>query len=152
MRRDPARTERRRAEVAAAGGEVARAGAVVGASLSSELKAELEALKRLEKRLDSQFRVLGVRFGLDGIVGLAPVVGDVATAALGLYLILRARRLGVGRGVQARMLFNLGLDLAGGAIPVIGDVFDFFYKSNTANVRLLMKEIERREKDASRRK
>lgn len=109
------------------------------------LTREIEDLKRLEKQLDRQFSLFGVRFGLDAVIGLAPVVGDVATAAIGLYIIWRAGRLGVGAGTQLRMLINLAIDLAAGSAPVIGDVFDLFYRSNTANLKLALKAIEKRE-------
>jgi hypothetical protein len=101
-------------------------------------------LKRLEQRLDRQFSVFGIQFGFDGIVGLIPVVGDIVTAAFGLYLILEARRLGAGRWTMARMLINWGIDLGVGAIPVLGDFFDIAFKSNSKNIRLLISDLERR--------
>ena len=101
-------------------------------------------LKRLEQRLNRQFSVFGIQFGFDGIVGLIPVVGDIVTAAFGLYLILEARRLGAGRWTMARMLINWGIDLGVGAIPVLGDFFDIAFKSNSKNIRLLISDLERR--------
>jgi hypothetical protein len=101
-------------------------------------------LKRLEQRLDRQFSFLGIRFGLDGIIGLVPVVGDLATGALGLYLILEARRLGATRWTMARMLLNWSIDLSLGALPVVGDIFDIAFKSNTKNLRLLISDLEKR--------
>jgi hypothetical protein len=101
-------------------------------------------LKRLEQRLDRQFSVFGIQFGFDGIVGLIPVVGDIVTAAFGLYLILEARRLGAGRWTMARMLINWGIDLGVGAIPMLGDFFDIAFKSNSKNIRLLISDLERR--------
>ena len=101
-------------------------------------------LKRLEQRLDRQFSLFGVQFGFDGIIGLIPVVGDIITAGFGLYLILEARRLGAGRWTVARMLINWGIDLGVGAIPVLGDMFDIAFKSNTKNVRLLIADLEAR--------
>jgi hypothetical protein len=101
-------------------------------------------LKKLEQRLDRQFSFLGVQFGLDGIIGLVPVVGDVFTGAMGLYLILEARRLGAKRWTMARMLVNWALDFGLGAIPVLGDFFDIAFKSNTKNLRLLIADLEKR--------
>jgi hypothetical protein len=101
-------------------------------------------LRRLEQRLDRQFSLFGVQFGFDGIIGLIPVVGDIITAGFGLYLILEARRLGAGRWTVARMLINWGIDLGVGAIPVLGDMFDIAFKSNTKNVRLLIADLEAR--------
>lgn len=101
-------------------------------------------LKKLEQRLDRQFSFLGVQFGLDGIIGLVPVVGDLFTGAMGLYLILEARRLGARRWTMARMLLNWGLDFGLGAIPVVGDFFDIAFKSNSKNLRLLITDLEKR--------
>jgi hypothetical protein len=101
-------------------------------------------LKRLEQRLDRQFNVLGVQFGLDGVIGLAPFVGDMVTGALGLYVILEARRLGATRWTMARMLVNWAIDFGVGALPVVGDIFDIAFKSNTRNLRLLIADLEKR--------
>ncbi len=101
-------------------------------------------LKRLEQLFDRQFRVLGVDFGLDAIIGLVPIVGDVVTAGFGLYLILEARRLGARRWTMARMLVNWGVDAGVGALPVVGDLFDVAFKSNTKNIKLLIADLERR--------
>jgi hypothetical protein len=101
-------------------------------------------LKRLEQRLDRQFSVFGVQFGLDGIIGLVPVLGDVITSALGLYTILEARKLGATRWTMARMLLNWGIDFSLGALPIVGDIFDIAYRSNTKNLRLLIADLERR--------
>ena len=101
-------------------------------------------LKRLEQRLDRQFSLFGIQFGLDGVIGLVPVLGDVITGALGLYIILEARRLGATRWTMARMLLNWGIDFGLGAIPVLGDIFDIAFKSNTKNLRLLIADLERR--------
>jgi hypothetical protein len=101
-------------------------------------------LKKLEQRLDRQFSLFGVQFGLDGIVGLVPVVGDVFTGVMGLYLIVEARRLGARRWTMARMLVNWALDFGLGAIPVLGDIFDIAFKSNSKNLRLLIADLEKR--------
>jgi hypothetical protein len=101
-------------------------------------------LKKLEQRLDRQFSLFGVQFGWDGIIGLVPFVGDLVTGAMGLYLILEARRLGAKRWTMARMLINWALDFGLGAIPVLGDVFDIIFKSNSKNLRLLIADLEKR--------
>ena len=101
-------------------------------------------LKKLEQRLDRQFSLFGVQFGFDGIIGLVPVVGDVFTGAMGLYLILEARRLGAQRWTMARMLVNWALDFGLGAIPIVGDIFDIAFKSNSKNLRLLIADLEKR--------
>ncbi len=88
--------------------------------------------------LDSSIRIPGTnfRFGLEPIIGLLPGAGDLASGALGFYLIARALQFRLPWIVVARMIANTLLDLAIGSIPVLGDVFDFAYKSNTRNMRL----------------
>jgi hypothetical protein len=101
-------------------------------------------LKRLEQTLDRKFSVFGIQFGVDGLLGLIPVLGDVISAALGLYLVFEARRLGARRWTMAKMLLTWAIDLGLGAIPLIGDMFDIAFKSNSKNVRLLIADLERR--------
>ena len=76
------------------------------------------------------------RFGLDSIVGLIPGVGDLASAAVGGWIILEAARLRLPGVVLARMVVNTVVDLVVGAIPLVGDAFDFIFKSNTRNLAL----------------
>lgn len=99
----------------------------------------IERLERLAFWLDERFRVPGTnwRIGLDGLLGLVPGVGDTATALLSLYLVLEAKRLGVPNGLILRMLANVGLDAAVGSLPLFGDLFDFAFKANRRNLRLL---------------
>jgi hypothetical protein len=89
--------------------------------------------------LDQAFRVPGtkLRFGLDSLIGLIPGAGDIAMAVVGSYGLVIAHQLGAPASVQFRMLLNLALDAAVGAIPVLGDLFDFAFKSNVRNARLL---------------
>jgi len=95
--------------------------------------------------LDQLFRVPGTRwrFGLDAIIGLVPGAGDVATAAVGAYGLVVAFQCGVPASVQIRMLLNLLVDAAIGAIPLAGDLFDFVFKANVRNQRLLLAWLER---------
>ena len=110
----------------------------------SETSECVARLKRLEVLLDRRFSFLGVKFGLDGLIGLVPVVGDLVTAAMGLYVILEARRIGASRWTVARMLVNWGVDLGVGALPIVGDIFDIAFRSNSRNVKLLIADLERR--------
>ena len=89
--------------------------------------------------LDQAFRVPGTRwrFGLDGILGLIPGVGDITTAVIGSYGLVLANQLGAPATIQLRMLLNLTVDAAIGAIPFFGDLFDFAFKSHSRNARLL---------------
>lgn len=89
--------------------------------------------------MDSAVRIPGtnIRFGLDPIIGLVPVAGDVLSAAFSIYILTEAGRIGVPRPVLTRMAANIGLDLVIGLLPVVGDVGDFVYKANERNLRLL---------------
>jgi hypothetical protein len=99
-------------------------------------KQQIDALARL---LDSQFRVPGTnrRFGIDGILGLVPGVGDVAGLALAAGVIVKAIGLGARGSTVTRMVANVALDTVVGTIPVIGTIFDFVFKANNRNVALL---------------
>jgi hypothetical protein len=95
--------------------------------------------------LDSSIPVPGTgrRFGVDALIGLVPVVGDIASAGIGLFVVWRASRHGLPRIVVARMLANTAIDTVVGAIPILGDAFDLWFKANTRNVTLLRRHLER---------
>jgi Domain of unknown function (DUF4112) len=104
--------------------------------------AEVETLAWL---LDNSIPVPGTggrRFGIDALIGLVPVVGDLVSGGIGLFVVWRGARLGIPRIVVARMLANSALDLAIGAIPFIGDAFDLWFKANTRNLRLIRQFLE----------
>jgi hypothetical protein len=105
---------------------------------------DVARLKRLAQALDSQFSIGGFKFGLDGIIGLVPLVGDVVTGAIGLYVINEARRLGASRWAMARMYMNWGIDITIGALPIVGDIFDIAWKSNSKNLKMLIADLEKR--------
>jgi hypothetical protein len=96
-------------------------------------------LRALARTLDSAVQIPGtsVRFGADALLGLVPVVGDLAGAALSGYVVLSAARLGVSKAVLARMLVTLGAAALVGAVPLVGDLFDVGWRANTRNVALL---------------
>lgn len=81
--------------------------------------------------------VLGTRVGLDALLGLVPVAGDLASAGIGLYIVAQARELGASRWLQARMVGNLLLDAAIGAVPIAGDLADVYFKAHRRNLKLL---------------
>ncbi len=93
----------------------------------------------LAKLMDSAFVIPGLnrRVGFDALLGLIPGVGDALSAALASYIIWEARQLGLPRWKIARMIGNLAVDTAIGAIPLAGDVFDVFFKSNERNLRII---------------
>lgn len=127
------------------GGETAAAAitADAAAALAPADPAALRRLERLARLLDGAFRVPGTRwrFGLDGLAGLVPGVGDSLTALVGLYMLLEARRAGAPGGLLARMLGNVAVDWAAGSVPVLGDLFDFAFKANKKNLELVEKHL-----------
>jgi hypothetical protein len=96
-------------------------------------------IRTLARVLDSAVRVpgTGVRFGADSIIGLVPVVGDIAGAALSGYIVLSSARLGVPASTLVRMLMNIGIDTVVGSVPVLGDLFDAGWRANLRNADLL---------------
>ncbi|PBN41345.1 DUF4112 domain-containing protein [Sphingobium sp. D43FB] len=102
-------------------------------------------IEAMEAVLEGLFVIPGTnrRVGLDSLVGLVPVVGDLATAAMGAWMVWEARNLGMSKWQLARMAGNVGIDTLVGAIPFAGDVFDFLYKSNTKNLRIIRKHLDK---------
>ena len=101
--------------------------------------AEICRLEAIADWLDSKFVIPGtkLRFGLDFVLGILPGLGDGVAAVPAAYLILEAQRLGAPPALLMRMGFNVLLDLAVGAIPLVGDLFDFGFKANRRNIALL---------------
>lgn len=114
--------------------------------------AALAEIERLADLLDARYRIPGtsIRFGIDAILGLLPGLGDAAAALPALYLVWRARELGLPAPLIARMLGNVGLDTLVGAIPLAGSVFDVFFKANRRNHALLRRHIEARRSQTGR--
>lgn len=103
-----------------------------------------ETLASYETWLDSKFQVpvIGVKVGLDGVIGLIPGIGDLLTTGVSAVFVADAWKSGARKRTLAKMVGNVGVDFAVGAIPVVGDLFDFAFKSNTKNLRLLQAERE----------
>jgi hypothetical protein len=99
----------------------------------------LAALRRVAELLDNAFVVPGTsyRIGLDPIIGLLPGIGDLISPLFAIGMLLQARQLGIPKVVQARMLINVAIDTIVGAVPLVGDLFDFAWKSNEKNLALL---------------
>jgi hypothetical protein len=123
----------------------AGAPAVTEPNAARDRAAIIAEFERVSRLLDSQWRIPGtsMRFGIDPLVGLVPGLGDVATGLVSAYIVLMAKRLGLPNHVMARMVGNVALDVVVGSIPLLGSVFDLFYKANRRNFRLLQEHVER---------
>lgn len=108
------------------------------AARPSTARAESQ-IRDLARLLDSRFRVPGtdLRFGVDGLLGLVPGLGPAAGLALSTYVIAQAVALGARGATVGRMVANVALDAVLGAVPVLGSVWDFWFKANNRNVALL---------------
>jgi hypothetical protein len=105
--------------------------------------AHLRGVRVLARLLDEAITIPGtnVKVGLDPIIGFLPGAGDVVGGALSAYALLVAARLGAPKTVMVRMLGNVAIDAVVGAVPVLGDLFDFGFKANTRNVALLEQHV-----------
>lgn len=107
-----------------------------------------DAIRRMEmmaKLLDNAFVIPGTnqRVGIDAIIGLVPGLGDIATTVLSSYVIWEARNLGVSRVAIGRMLTNLAIHASIGAVPILGDVFDAFFRVNQRNMRIVRAQLDK---------
>jgi len=110
---------------------------------------ELKSVELMARLMDSRFKIPGTRFrfGLDPLIGLIPGLGDFTGFLISGYMILICARNGAGGFVLARMTLNVFIDALIGAIPLIGDLFDFAYKANDRNLKLMQQHyIEGRHK------
>lgn len=112
-------------------------------SAHADALARLKRLRRLAWLIDGVFKLPGTRFrfGLNSVIGLVPVGGDAVLGALSLYIIYEAAKLGVPRPQLARMLGNVALEVAGGSVPVLGDVFDMALKANLRNLAIIERHV-----------
>ncbi len=110
-----------------------------------DVQQRVQRVHRLAGLLDDRFVIPGtrIRYGLDAVVGLLPGVGDVATAAAGIYVIVEAARLKAPKGMLVKMFVNFSIDSVFGAVPVVGDLFDVYWKSNRKNVDMLQRHLDR---------
>ncbi|HEX4873654.1 MAG TPA: DUF4112 domain-containing protein [Sphingorhabdus sp.] len=104
-----------------------------------------QRVEAMEQLLERSFHIPGTKipFGLDSVVGLVPVLGDIVTAAMGAYMVWEARNLGMSKWQLMRMTANVGIDTALGAIPLVGDAFDFVWRSNSKNLRIIKKHLDK---------
>ena len=104
-----------------------------------------QRIETMELLLERAFTlpVVNRKVGLDAVLGLVPVAGDVLAAVMGGYLIWEARNLGLPKWKLLRMAGNVAFDTALGAVPVVGDVFDFLFRSNSRNLKIIRKHLDR---------
>ncbi len=105
---------------------------------------ELRHFRAFAKVMDAKFSLFGVRFGLDSILGLIPVAGDISMGIAGIVALISAFRLKLPLSAKLHILWNLGFDTLLGSIPIIGDIFDFFFRSNTKNFKVVEKHLARK--------
>jgi hypothetical protein len=105
----------------------------------------LARLDALAKLLDVAYILPGtnIRYGIDGLIGLIPVVGDLITTAISLWLVREARALGAPWHITARMLANVAVDGVVGMVPLAGDAFDVMFRANVRNVRMLKRWMDK---------
>jgi hypothetical protein len=98
----------------------------------------------LAELLDTRWKIPGtsIRFGADALFGLVPVVGDLATAIASIYIVIKAREHGASSIVITRMVGNVALDTVVGSVPILGSIFDVYFKANKRNIRLLRGHLE----------
>ncbi|WP_017298091.1 DUF4112 domain-containing protein [Nodosilinea nodulosa] len=108
------------------------------ANTAAQLR-NLDRIRRISRLMDTAFKipVLGLKIGWDPVLGLVPGLGDLIATAVSAYVIVLAARFRLPRGILAQMVFNIGLEAVVGTVPLLGDVFDAFYKSNVRNLKLL---------------
>lgn len=108
----------------------------------ASIRARVEAVELL---LERSFRIPGVNVpvGLDALIGLIPVLGDVITTAMGAYIVWEARNLGLSKWHLTRMGANVAFDTLLGLVPVVGDAADFMFRSNTRNLRIIKKHLDK---------
>lgn len=140
---NPAEANERTSDVtdgARSGAGMPRDGAAV---LDERVAEDLVLVERLSTLLDESIDLPGgYRIGVDPIVGILPVVGDLFASAVSVYIVLEAASLGVPRTTLARMVLNVAVDTVFGSVPIVGPVFDAVYKANTRNATLLERRLE----------
>lgn len=113
--------------------------------LGTDARSVRQRVEGLEKLLEGLFIIPGInrRIGLDAVAGLLPVAGDAITAAMGLYLVWEAHNLGMPKWKLWRMAAHVGVDTLLGAVPLAGDLFDVFYRSNTRNLKIIKRHLDK---------
>lgn len=113
--------------------------------LGTDIASIRKRVEAMEMVLERSFVIPGLNrpVGLDSIVGLIPVVGDIITMAMGAYIVWEARNLDMPKWKLLRMAGNVAFDSAVGAVPLAGDLFDFLFRSNSRNLRIIKKHLDK---------
>ena len=120
-------------------------------SVGTDPQSVRQRVEAMEKLLERMFVIpcLNRPIGLDVILDLIPGVGDVAGAALGSYMVWEARNLGMSKWQMSRMAGNVGVDFLLGLVPVIGLIPDFLFRSNTRNLRIIKRHLDKHHADTA---
>jgi hypothetical protein len=113
--------------------------------LGSDPRSVRQRVEALEELMESAIVIPGLnrRVGLDAIIGLIPILGDVAAAAIGSYVLWEARNLGMSRWQLTRIAGNVGFDWLIGLVPGVGDAADFFFRSNSRNLKIIKRHLDK---------
>ena len=114
-------------------------------SLGTDPASVRQRIEAMERVLEGLFVIPGTnqKVGLDVILDVVPVVGDIAAAALGAYIVWEAKNLGMSKWQMSRMAGNVGVDWLLGLIPFVGAIPDFFFRSNTRNLKIIKRHLDK---------
>ena len=114
-------------------------------SIGTDAQSVRQRVEAMEKVLERLVVIPGINkpVGLDVILDVVPVVGDIAAAALGAYIVWEAKNLGMSKWQISRMAGNVGVDWLRGLIPFVGAIPDFFFRSNTRNLKIIKRHLDK---------
>lgn len=122
---------------------------------SKELEKErcIERLMLFSEAMEGQWRIpfTKIRFGVDFLVGLVPIAGDLVTGVLSLWLVKESVKFSLPKSIYFRMLTNVAIDMLIGSVPIVGDIFDLYYRANRRNLRLILRYLEKSEVSGQKR-
>ena len=120
-------------------------------SIGTDPQSVRQRVESMERLLERLFVIPGTRreVGLDVILDVVPVVGDIAAAALGAYIIWEAKNLGMSKWQMSRMAGNVGFDWLLGLIPWVGAIPDFFFRSNSRNLKIIKRHLQKHYPEAA---
>jgi len=120
-------------------------------SLGTDPASVRQRIEAMERVLEGLFVIPGTnqKIGLDVILDVVPVVGDIAAAALGAYIVWEAKNLGMSKWQMSRMAGNVGVDWLLGLIPFVGAIPDFFFRSNTRNLKIIKRHLDKHHADTA---